>query len=124
MKELLFSLTKPEMAAVYSRYSAEAPEPLSAQFNNCIDRQSAVKAYKEKCGKMRAIQLFFPTDFFLPPFGCRFLLIFASQGTWNSIHVIPFSSSKYHLVLSIGLIVYWPQNATRNSSCHLSYFDG
>ena len=58
MKQLLFTLTKPEMAEVYSRYSVKAPEPLSAQFNDRIDKQSAVTAYKEKCGKMRNIQLF------------------------------------------------------------------
>ena len=58
IKQLLFTLTKPEMAEVYSRYSTKAPKPLSARFNDRIDKQSAVKAYKEKCGKMRNIQLF------------------------------------------------------------------
>ena len=47
------------MVEVYSRYSAKAPEPLSAQFNDCIVKQSAVKEYTEKCGKMRTIRLFF-----------------------------------------------------------------
>ena len=59
MKQLLFTLTKPEMAEVYSRYSAKAPEPLSAQFNDRIDKQSAVTAYKEKCGKIKNIQYLF-----------------------------------------------------------------
>ena len=58
MKQLLFTLTKPEMAEVYSRYSAHAPEPLSAQFDDRVDKESAVKAYKEKCGKRNKIQLF------------------------------------------------------------------
>ena len=72
MKQLLFTLTKPEMAEVYSRYSAKAPEPLSAQFNDRIDKQSAVTAYKEKCGKIKNIQLF-PTGIFLSRFKCCFV---------------------------------------------------
>lgn len=63
MKQLLFTLTKPEMAEVYSRYSAKAPEPLTAQFTDRMDKQSAVKAYKEKCGKRTNVQLF-PTGMF------------------------------------------------------------
>ena len=59
----MFPLTKPEMVEVYSRYSAKAPEPLSAQFNDCIDKWSAVKAYTEKCGKMRTIRLFQQVSF-------------------------------------------------------------
>ena len=47
------------MVEIFSKCSAKAPEPLSAQFNDCIDKQSAVKAYTEKCGKMRTIQPFF-----------------------------------------------------------------
>lgn len=46
------------MAEVYSRYSAKALEPVSAQFNDPIDKQSAVKAYNTKCGKVRNILLF------------------------------------------------------------------
>ena len=67
MKKLLFTLTKPEMAEVYSRYSAKAPEPLSAQFNDHVDKESVVKAYKEKCGKRKNIQLF-PTGIFFVTF--------------------------------------------------------
>ena len=58
MKQLLFTLTKPEMAEIYNRYFAKAPEPLSAQFDDHVDKESAVKAYKEKCGKRNKIQLF------------------------------------------------------------------
>ena len=47
LKELLITLTKPEMAETYSRYSTKAPEPSSAQFNDCINKQSSVKAYTE-----------------------------------------------------------------------------
>ena len=47
LKELLITLTKPEMAETYSRYSTKAPEPSSAQLNDCIDKQSSVKAYTE-----------------------------------------------------------------------------
>lgn len=61
MKQLLFTLTKPETAEIYNRYSAKAPEPLSAQFDDRVDKESAVKAYKEKYGKRNKIQLF-PTD--------------------------------------------------------------
>ena len=50
LKELLITLTKPEMAETYSRYSTKAPEPSSAQFNDCIDKQSSVKAYTEMRG--------------------------------------------------------------------------
>ena len=58
MKQLLFTLTKPEMAEIYNRYSAKAPEPLSAQFDDRVDKESAVEAYKEKYGKRNKIQLF------------------------------------------------------------------
>ena len=68
------------MAEVYSRYSAKALEPLSAQFNDRIDKQSAVKAYKEICGKMRNIQLF-PTGISLSCFRFCFVLIFASHNS-------------------------------------------
>ena len=74
MKELLFTLSKPEMAEVYSRYSAKAPEPLSAQFNDYIDKQSAVKAY------------------------CCFVLIFASH---NSPHKVTEEGHTFYL--NIGL---------------------
>ena len=47
MKEVLVTLTKPEMAETYSRYSTKAPEPLNAQVSDCIDKQSSVKAYTE-----------------------------------------------------------------------------
>mgnify|MGYP006973421170 CR=1 FL=1 len=80
IKQLLFTLTKPEMAEVYSRYSAKAPEPLSAQFNDRIDKQSAVKAYNEKCGKVRNIPLF-PSGISLSRFRCCFVLIFASHNS-------------------------------------------
>ena len=33
------------------------------------------------------------------------ITVTANKGTWNSIHVIPFSLSKDNLVLSIGLIM-------------------
>lgn len=52
MKQLLFTLTKPK-----------APEPLTAQFTDRMDKQSAVKAYKEKYGKRNNVQLF-PTGMF------------------------------------------------------------
>ena len=68
------------MAEVYSRYSAKAPEPLSAQFNDRIDKQSAVKAYNEKCGKGRNIPLF-PSGISLSRFRCCFVLIFASHNS-------------------------------------------
>ena len=80
IKQLLFTLTKPEKAEVYSRYSSKAPEPLSAQFNDRIDKQSAVKAYKEKCGKVRNIPLF-PSGISLSRFRCCFVVIFASQNS-------------------------------------------
>ena len=80
IKQLLFTLTKPEMAEVYSRYSAKAPESLSAQFNDRIDKQSAVKAYNEKCGKVRNI-LLFPSGISLSRFRCCFVLIFASHNS-------------------------------------------
>ena len=80
IKQLLFTLTKPEMAEVYNRYSAKAPEPLSAQFNDRIDKQSAVKAYKEKCGKVRNTALF-PSGISLLCFRCCFVLIFASHNS-------------------------------------------
>lgn len=67
VKKLLFTLTKPEMTEVYNRYSTKAPEPLSAQFSDRKDKQSAVKAYKEKCAK-GSTQLF--------PTGNIFFLIF------------------------------------------------
>ena len=67
MKQLLFTLTKPEMAEVYSRYSAKAPEPLSTQFNKRIDKQSAVNTYKEQCGKRSNTRLF-PAGIFLSRF--------------------------------------------------------
>ena len=83
MKQLLFTLTKPEMAEIYNRYSAKAPEPLSAQFDDRVDKESAVKAYKEKCGKRNKIQLF-PTG--TEPFcqcslGVAFLLILPSDNS-------------------------------------------
>ena len=80
IKQLLFTLTKPEMAEVYSRYSAKAPEPLSAQFNDRIDKQSAVRAYNAKCGKVRNI-LLFPSGISLSRFRCCFVLIFASHNS-------------------------------------------
>ena len=80
IKQLLFTLTKPEMAEVYSRYSAKALEPLSAQFNDRIDKQSAVKAYNKKCGKVRNTPLF-PSGIFLSRFRCGFVLIFASHNS-------------------------------------------
>ena len=80
IKQLLFTLTKPEMAEVYSRYSAKALEPLSAQFNDRIDKQSAVKAYNKKCGKVRNIPLF-PSGISLSRFRCCFVLIFASHNS-------------------------------------------
>lgn len=55
------------MTEVYNRYSTKAPEPLSAQFSDRKDKQSAVKAYKEKCAK-GSTQLF--------PTGNIFFLIF------------------------------------------------
>ena len=51
VKQLLFTLTKPEMTEVYNRYSKKAPKSLSAQFSDRMDKQSAVKAYKEKRAK-------------------------------------------------------------------------
>ena len=92
MKQLLFTLTKPEMAEVYSRYSAKAPEPLSAQFSDRMDKESAVKAYKEKCGKRKNIQLF-PTGIFLSHFRCCFVLIFASQTSKLTKEAILFTCS-------------------------------
>ena len=80
IKQLLFTLTKPEMVEVYSRYSAKAPGPLSAQFNDRSDKQSAVKAYNEKCGKVRNIPLF-PSGISLSRFRCCFVLIFASHNS-------------------------------------------
>ena len=80
IKQLLFALTKPEMAEVYSRYSGKVLEPLSAQFNDCINKLTVVKAYKEKCGKIRNIQLF-PTGSSLSRFRCCFVLIFASHNS-------------------------------------------
>ena len=68
------------MAEVYSRYSAKAPEPLSAQFNDRIDKQSEWKAYKEKCGKVRNTALF-PSGISLLCFRCCFVLIFASHNS-------------------------------------------
>ena len=97
LKQLLFTLTKPVMTEVYSRYSAKAPEPLSAQFNDRMDKQSAVKAYKEKCGKRTNIQLF-PTGIFLSRFRCCFAFIFASH---NSLlanllkYAIPFTFCSF-----------------------------
>ena len=81
MKQLLFTLTKPEMAEVYSRYSAHAPEPLSAQFDDRVDKESAVKAYKEKCGKRNEIQLFPTGAVSLSHFRCCFLLILSSHNS-------------------------------------------
>ena len=78
MKQLLFALTKPEMAEVYSRYSDKAPEPLSTQFNERMDKQSAVNTYKEQCGKRSNTRLF-PAGIFLSRFRCYFVQIFASQ---------------------------------------------
>lgn len=39
------------MTEVYNRYSKKAPKSLSAQFSDRMDKQSAVKAYKEKRAK-------------------------------------------------------------------------
>ena len=61
IKKLLFSLTKAEMLEVYNRYSARAPAPLSAQFEDRVDKQTAVKAYQENL-KKRSNAPLFPTS--------------------------------------------------------------
>ena len=58
MKQLLFTLTKPEMAEVYSRYSCKAPEPLTAQFNDRMDKQTAVKRTKRNVLKEIILSFF------------------------------------------------------------------
>ena len=50
IKKLLFNLSKQKMKEVFDRYSARTPEPLTAQFNGCIGKETAVKARKEKQG--------------------------------------------------------------------------
>lgn len=102
MKQLLFTLTKPEMAEVYSRYSAKAPEPLSAQFNDRVDKQSAVKTYKEKCGKRNNIQLF-PTGTFSSCFRCCFVLIYARQMTTAYWQISERRPCFLHMFIQISL---------------------
>lgn len=77
----MFTLTKPEMAEENGRYSAKAPEPLSAQFDDRVDKESAVKAYKEKCGKRNKIQLFPTGAVSLSHFRCCCLLILSSHNS-------------------------------------------
>jgi len=61
IKKLLFTLSKAEMLEVFNRYSSKAPAPLSAQFEDRVDKQSAVKAYEEN-RKKRSTVLLFPTS--------------------------------------------------------------
>ena len=56
------------MTEVFKRYSAKAPEPISAQFRDRVDKQSAVKGYQEKCEKRSSAPLF-PTGMFSVLFG-------------------------------------------------------
>lgn len=58
IKKLLFNLSKQEMKEVFDRYSARTPEPLTAQFSGRIDKETAVKARKEKQGQGTSTQLF------------------------------------------------------------------
>lgn len=58
IKKLLFNLSKQEMKEVFDRYSARTPEPLTAQFSGRIDKETAVKARKEKQGQGISTQLF------------------------------------------------------------------
>ncbi|KAK2552961.1 hypothetical protein P5673_025663 [Acropora cervicornis] len=58
IKKLLFNLSKQEMKEVFDRYSARTPEPLTAQFSGHIDKETAVKARKEKQGQGISTQLF------------------------------------------------------------------
>lgn len=61
IKKLLFTLTKAEMLEVFNRYCSKAPAPLSAQFEDRVDKQSAVKAYEENL-KKRSTAPLFPTS--------------------------------------------------------------
>ena len=58
IKKLLFNLSKQEMKEVFDRYSARTPEPLTVQFSGRIDKETAVKARKEKQGQGISTQLF------------------------------------------------------------------
>lgn len=51
------------MTEVFQRYLAKASEPLSTQFSDRVDKQSAVKGYQDKCEKRSSAPLY-PTSLF------------------------------------------------------------
>lgn len=46
------------MKEVFDTYSAQTPEPVTAQFSGRVDKETAVKTHKEKQGQRICPQLF------------------------------------------------------------------
>ena len=88
------------MTEVFKRYSAKAPEPISTQFRDRVDKQSAVKGYQEKCEKRSSAPLF-PTGMFSVCLDCFMVFTYRVRTghgkpgkSWN--FVISFSRPGSH----------------------------
>ena len=67
-KTLLFTLSKSELKEVSNRYTAKAPNPLSAQFADRLDKETAVKNYEARNQKKNSTPLF-------PPSMCMYYIV-------------------------------------------------